>query len=327
MKHSSAETDRTIASIADIPPLLATSVVRGSVQGQSHGGVFLIDPASRSVDQVLDWNTADIDWAGRGWDRGLRGVAFYGGEVYIAASDELFVFDQRFQKLRSYRSRYLKHCHEIAVYENILYLTSTGFDSILAFNLDEERFIWGMQVSEADGTWQGQRFDPQSNAGPRPQNLFHINNVVCDSQRFTFSGLRTHGIVAMGSEMRLRLTVELPAGVHNARLVDDGVLFNDTAAKYLRFVTRDGAEKHFPFPSYDPAEIEFAGIDDSKTASQGFGRGLCLINDRLVAAGSSPSTVSVFDLATAQRVFAVNFSMDIRNAIHGLEVWPYALPG
>ena len=53
---------------------------------------------------------------------------------------------------------------------------------------------------------------------------------------------------------------------------------------------------------------------------------MCLINERLVAAGSSPSTVTVFDLITGQTVFSVNFSMDIRNAVHGLEVWPYSIP-
>ncbi len=76
-----------IQSVSDIPPLIATSVVRGSEQGESHGGVYLVDPASQSVHQVLDWNTADIDWSGRGWDRGLRGIEIWNGEVYIAASD------------------------------------------------------------------------------------------------------------------------------------------------------------------------------------------------------------------------------------------------
>ena len=104
------------------------------------------------------------------------------------------------------------------------------------------------------------------------------------------------------------------------------MLFNDTAADYLRYVTRDGDERRFRFPVYDEAELEFAGVDDSKIARQGFGRGLCIIDERLVAAGSSPSTVTVFDLASKQTVFSVNFSMDIRNAIHGLEVWPYAIP-
>jgi hypothetical protein len=315
-----------IETIDDIPPLVATSVVRGSQQGESHGGVFLIEPASRSVRQLLDWDSADIDWTGRGWDRGLRGIAFYGDEVYIAASDELFVYDPGFRTRRSFRNPYLKHCHEIHVHRDVLYMTSTGFDSILAFDLQAQLFSFGIHIAKTDGAWHARRFDPNDAAGPRPSNLLHLNNIRCDDQGLIMSGLRTRGIVGLGAEMHLVQHVELPPGVHNARLFADGVLFNDTAADYLRYVTRDGQERRFPFPKYDPAEIEFAGVDDSKLARQGFGRGLCIIDERLVAAGSSPSTVSVFDLVSGQRVFSVNFSMDIRNAIHGLEVWPFALP-
>jgi hypothetical protein len=72
--------------------LVTTSVVRGSHQGESHGGVYLIDLEQRDVRQVVDWNTTAIDWQGRGWDRGLRGIAFDGEVVYIAASDELFAY-------------------------------------------------------------------------------------------------------------------------------------------------------------------------------------------------------------------------------------------
>ena len=87
--------------------LVATSVVRGSRQGESHGGVFLIDLDGQRVAQAIDWNKSEIDWTGRGWDRGLRGMAFYGNEIYIAASDELFVYDQAFNIKRSFRSEYL----------------------------------------------------------------------------------------------------------------------------------------------------------------------------------------------------------------------------
>ena len=72
--------------------LLTTSVVRGSSQGESHGGVYLLDLEAGTARQTLDWNTAEIDWQGRGWDRGLRGIAFDGDVVYIAASDELFAY-------------------------------------------------------------------------------------------------------------------------------------------------------------------------------------------------------------------------------------------
>ena len=81
--------------------LIATSVVRGSNQGESHGGVFLINLETDEILQPVDWNTVDIDWQGRGWDRGLRGIEFHAGNVYIAASDELFVFDQSFNIVAS----------------------------------------------------------------------------------------------------------------------------------------------------------------------------------------------------------------------------------
>jgi hypothetical protein len=256
----------------------------------------------------------------------LRGIAFHGDEVWIAASDELFVFDRQFRQRRSFTSPYLKHCHEISVHRDVLYLTSTGFDSILAFDLNAERFSWGIVLAMADGRWAAQRFDPNSGSGPAPGNRLHLNNVTCDDLGLCISGLRTQGIVTLGASLRLEKHVELPAGTHNARLFGDGVLFNDTRSDCLRYVKRDGSETVFAFPTYPDSDIEFAGVDDSRVARQGFGRGLCVIDDRLVAAGSSPSTVSVFDLDTNQTVLSVNFSNDIRNAIHGLEVWPYPWP-
>jgi hypothetical protein len=48
--------------------------VRGSRQGESHGGVYLVDFASQRAVRTVDWDTMNIDWQGRGWDRGLRGI-------------------------------------------------------------------------------------------------------------------------------------------------------------------------------------------------------------------------------------------------------------
>ena len=47
------------------------------------------------------------------------------------------------------------------------------------------------------------------------------------------------------------------------------------------------------------------------------------MNDSVVAAGSSPSTITLHDLDSMQTTLTINLSMDIRNAVHGLEVWPY----
>ena len=87
-----------------LPKLVATSVVRGSEKGQSHGGVYTIDFDSKSVEQHIDWNDGDIDFAGRGWDRGLRGIEFFDNKIWIAASDELFCYSKEFELLGSYRN-------------------------------------------------------------------------------------------------------------------------------------------------------------------------------------------------------------------------------
>jgi len=312
-----------------LPTLIATSVVRGSRQGESHGGIYLIDFARQEVRQVVDWNTGEIDWQGRGWDRGLRGIAFFAGDIYVAASDELFVYDRNFRIRNSFRSTYLKHCHEIFQLNNHLYLTSTGHDSILAFDLERQGFFWAIHLALGEDEPVGTAYDPNGingpggADGPPARNRLHLNNVFANDHGIFASGMRTGGMLQIGNKNAVRLVAELPQGVHNARPFGDGILFNDTAANHVRYVRRDGKEVNFRVPTYDEDELTHLDLGDEQVARQGFGRGLCVIDDRLIAAGSSPSTISLYDLDSGDRLAQVNFSSDIRNAIHGLEVWPY----
>jgi len=306
-----------------LPRLIATSVVRGSQQGESHGGVFVVDFDQQSGEQVIDWNDGDIDWEGRGADRGLRGIEFDGDDIYIAASDELFVYDKSFRRLRSFKSRYLKHCHEICRQDRRLFLSSTGFDSLLSFNLDAREFDWGFQLQKQNDQWTGFRFDPRGDSGPRAVNDFHINMVHADQRGIFLSGLRTGALLHLDSQWQVNEVCNLPAGTHNAQPWQDSVMFNDTANDCVRVVNRSGTEKAFAVPRYDDTDVINHGIDDSRVARQAFGRGLCAINDRLIAAGSSPSTISIYDTHGNERVGSVNLSMDIRNAVHGLAVWPF----
>jgi len=303
--------------------LIATSVVRGSTQGESHGGVYLIDLDSERVAQPIDWNVTDIDWQGRGWDRGLRGIAFDGDKVYIAASDELFVYNRDFEQLASYRSPYLKHCHEISRYKRRLYLTSTGYDSILGFDLDELKFSWGLHIAKIHGGHQGSPFHPLGKNGPAPGNELHINNVHCLEGGMYISGRNT-GSLLQYTGKQIKAIMTLPAGVHNARPYADGILFNDSEADIVRFESRD-KQRIFNIPKYEPQLLTHTNLDDSRVARQAFGRGLCVVEDGVVAAGSSPSTITLHDLNSMKTTLSINLTMDVRNAIHGLEVWPYPL--
>jgi hypothetical protein len=307
----------------NLPKLIATSVVRGSEKGQSHGGVYTIDFNSQEVEQHIDWNDGDIDFSGRGWDRGLRGIEFIDQQVWIAASDELFCYSPEFELLGSYRNEYLKHCHEISRRDHLLFLTSTGYDSVLVFNLKTLSFIWGLYISRNGDDWTGQRFDPMAKSGPPFSNNYHINMIHVAEAGVYFSGLHTRALLRLSSDMSITKTCSLPEGIHNARPFLEGVIFNDTKSDVIRHVSRNGESIVLPVPVYNAEELQFHGVDDTKVARQAFGRGLCVVNERLIAAGSSPSTISLYDVGSKERISAVNLTMDIRNAIHGLEVWPF----
>jgi hypothetical protein len=303
--------------------LVTTSVVRGSHQGESHGGVYLIDLAGQEIRQVIDWNTANIDWQGRGWDRGLRGIAFDGDVVYIAASDELFAYTPDFRPIGSWRNTYLKHCHEIAVWERTLFVTSTGCDSILGFDLDRKEFTWALHVETSQFRFRGRTYDPRKDDGPLMLNKLHLNNVHPAQGGMYLAGTKTGGMLIYNGR-EVRMAVELPPGTHNAQPFRDGVLFNDTEADVLRYSSRGGQEdRAMKVPRYPDEQLQHQNLDQSNIARQGFARGIAVFSDSVVAGGSSPSTVSVYDLAKNERVLSVNLTMDVRNAIHGLEVWPY----
>ncbi len=312
-------------STAGVPRrLIATSVVRGSRQGESHGGVFLLDLEGQSVRQVIDWNTMDIDWRGRGWDRGLRGITFLDDTVYIAASDELFAYTPDFEPIGSWRCPHLKHCHEIDAWEGNVFLTSTGYDSIIAFDTQKQAFHWALAVETEQFSFSGKVYDPMGEDGPLMLNKLHLNSVSCREEGMYLAGLKSGGLLHFnGKEVNMSAT--LPAGTHNARPFRDGVLFNDTQANALRYCGRgEGTEdRALKVPTYPEEDLTHRDLDDSRTARQGFARGLCELSGRVVAGGSSPSTITLYDLAESRQLMSVRLTRDIRNAIHGLEVFPY----
>jgi hypothetical protein len=307
--------------VTPLPKLLVSSVVRGSRQGDSHGGLYLVDMEGGLHEQKLDWNTSDIDFEGRGADRGLRGIAVIGREIFIAASDELFVFDPDFRVLASYRSPFLKHCHEIHEHRGKLWLTSTGFDSLLRFDLGARVFDFGVRLKLADGRLNAETFNPQTAKPPASSNEFHVNSVHADDTGIYAGGRRLPGLVQL-TQAGIALVAPLPLGAHNARPFRGGVLFNDTESDCLTWITRE-KRVAIPVPRFEEAYLTHTDFDESGLARQAFARGLCSLSETLVAVGSSPTTVSVCDLARGEFVVSRTLTMDIRNAAHGLAIWPF----
>lgn len=307
--------------MSGIPKLLVSSVVRGSRQGDSHGGLYLVDMERKDVEQVLDWNTSGIDFEGRGADRGLRGIVVIGQEIFLAASDELFVYDPWFRPVASCRNPYLKHCHEMSAHGGKLYLTSTGFDCVLRLDLKTRQFDLGIKINNDNGVINVRAFDPRKPDGPPPANVFHINNVHADDTGLYIAGRKMPALVQV-TESSISIAMGIPRGTHNAQPFRGGALFNDTDSDAVVWLTREERVTS-PVPRYDPKALLCTDFDESGLARQAFGRGLCPLSDTLIAAGSSPTTVSIHDLAAGRCVQSLNLTMDVRNAAHGLAIWPF----
>jgi hypothetical protein len=286
--------------------------------------LYLIDFDAQSARQALDWNAPDIEWHGFGGDRGLRGIAFDGETVYVAASDHLLAFTPDFKLVDTWRSPYLKHCQEIAVWERTLYLASSAYDSILGFDLDERRFHWAMHVQSARYRFGGTTFDPMSDEGPLLLEKLRLNSLYCDQHGMYIAGINAGGMLHFNGEA-INMAAQLPANTNNARPFRDGVIFNDNEDDVLRYTGRGEGEEDraMRMPACNPSELQHSEAIEERIARPGFARGLCVLSDRLVAGGSSPSTVSVYDLAANQTLGSVRLSTDVRSTIHSIAQWPY----
>ena len=317
-----------------LPTVLMTDVIRSTQQGESHGGAYLIDLERGRHEQVLDWDDVEIDWTGRGAGRGLRGIAFAEGLVWILASDELFAFDPSFRVVGSWGCGYLRHAHEMVHDAGVLYVTSTEYDSILEFDVANRAFVGGTWLEPVHAPELGpagervitglraHAFDPGGGDGPGRGDHLHLNNVSRVGGHTLFSGVRL-AVLAGIDDGRVRPAASVPRWTHNARPYGSGVLFNSTAEESIVIAGRDGRViRRLAVPRYAREDLEHADIPGDH-ARQAFGRGLCTTSDGLIIGGSSPSTVTAYDARSGRVLRSVNLTMDVRNTPHGLELWPY----
>ncbi|MGI9221677.1 MAG: hypothetical protein ACR2QS_11655 [Woeseiaceae bacterium] len=303
--------------------LVVTSVVRGSGQGESHGGIYIVDLNKELAYQAVNWTNANIDWQGHGGDRGLRGLAVHENRVYVASSEEILVYSPEFQLLESYRNQYLKHCHGICVHEKHLFITSTAYDSVIAFNLDTKIFENAFLIQTDGQNLRLRPFSPNKGDGPLPMNKLQINTVHCETGGMYISGAKTNGLLLYNGK-RLGVSTTLPEGAQNARPLRDGIVFIDSRQDKLRFASRSGnGDCALGLPMFPTAQLTNLDAQDGGVARPGFGRGLCILEDTLVATGSSPGTVALYDLKQKKMLKAINFSMDIRHTIHAIAEWPF----
>ena len=307
-----------------ITKLVTTSVIRGSVRGETHGGICVLDLEAQSVLRTYDRDDSDIDWTSASGGRGLRGIAVDGDTVYVATGAELLAMTPEFSVVDTWRCPFLLDAHGVFVWERMLYMTSAVYDSIVGFDLDQRRFVWGMNIVRKSNQFAVSGFDPNANEGPLPLDKLHINNVHCNRHGMYITGLKTGGMLHFNGT-RIRMAVELPANARNAQPYRDGVLFNDSDAGALRYTGRgDGREdRAMRVPERSAAELENSDAIEQGIVRSGFARGLCVLSGHIVAGGSSPSTVTLYDLAANETLGSVHIAQDARESLHSIARWPF----
>jgi len=315
-----------------LPKVIVSSVIRGTEKGESHGGVYLVDLETDESVQVIDWNKHEIDWSGRGGERGLRGIALFGDEIYMAANDEIMVFDRDFHIKERISNSSLGDIHEIHIESNILVIASTKSNTIVSYDLATKQFERGHHFRFGDKRyWLYKRgmnlfprvepFDPNvpQKFAPEGPDSLHINNVHLLGGVIHFSGSRLRHLYALENG-RLSVYAKVPFSAHNARPFHDQVLIADTGSKQAALLDKRGNYiRRFPVQMYNREELLMSHLS-RLVAQQGFARGLEYHPDGYLIVGSSPATVNLFDFASAEKVKAINLSKDIRNTIHGLAI-------
>ena len=182
-----------------------------------------------------------------------------------------------------------------------------------------------MHVVTQQFRFQGRAFDPRKDDGPLMLNKLHLNNVHCTKGGMYLTGLKTGGMLLFNGR-EIQMAVELPPGTHNARPFRDGVLFNDTEANVLRYAGRgDGArgprDARADLSGRVAAEPRARTRAASRARASRAGSPCCPTRWSPAAPRRRPSPSTTCRATSA--LLSVNLTMDVRNAIHGLEVWPY----
>ena len=215
----------------------------------------------------------------------------------------------------------------LCVFERHLFLTSAGYDSILGFNLETEIRLTGHSRFVTDGRIFGdealrsqwrRRPVVDRQAAPEQCPLRRGRHVY---QRIAYrrpAQVRRQGGWRHDDRFRKALTTLNP--------FRDGILFNDTRSG-RGAIRKSRQSKGVPCASLRSSQVDaFESWMIRASRARGLAGDCALSPGSEIAAGSSPSTISIYDLDEQNAVKVINLSLDVRNAIHGIEVWPYEWP-
>lgn len=330
--------------------LLASCIVRLSEKGDAHGYLYLVDLKSKNGKKVFTWDDENIDWEGRGGSRGLRGIAFYKEFIIVSTSNRLLFLNKDFDFVSAFNSHLFMDIHEMSLYGDELYITSTQYDLVLVFNLNQMKITKGYFIKPLVKNAKKQeifhkkfvsfkkkilyRFDfsnsfdnkfefveiDVNNYIPQKTEItrsVHINTVFSMNGYLCFTGTQYNYVFGI-KDGKLSKVGTIPFGTHNVHPFNDGYIMNYTSDSSLVITNNKGKIiKKYPV-KFDESNVK--GSYEVSNAKAGWNRGL-VIHQNMAYVGCSPATVNCIDLKTGDTSF-ITLDNDVRNSIHGLDILP-----
>jgi hypothetical protein len=292
--------------------VLASSVIRSTTRGDSHGGLYVVDLEKKTSEQVLDWNYEKIRWEGKGGDRGLRGLIFHDGLLYAAGANELFVFKD-FVLVDQFTNVNLDGTHELAIYQDRIYNISNCFDAILVFDLRTKRWVNCIQHVKGDVP---RFYDPNVHL-LRHSDTMHLDSIRVIEGWIWYAGSTTEHLYGVNEETGKLVAIKLVhPNTHNAQFWKNGIVFNRSLEGDTTYQVGDRIAQKWPTPRRDRSTMTNANIPNDHARSE-YTRGMVVAEDSIVV-GTSPATIHQFVLGRTEPVASVQITNDMRNSICGM---------
>jgi hypothetical protein len=279
--------------------VLMTAMHRTANNQESHGYLLEIDWGKKRILKKIEapplWS--HFNWRNRGGRRGLRGITFYNGLIWVASCEMVLGLDPDTLELERMVSHpYMAHIHEIKGDGNGIWITSTGGDGV--FLIDENQHV-------LHEVWLCGKPKEDLRVKLDFQQKYHINSVFFYDHKVYMYAIKTGEIFRVWPHP-LEVEAKLEGGCHNVNQTPYGWARNHSKTSCFKI-----GEKTLLLPRRG-AEGEFT--------SPGWLRGMAWLSDHRVIIGSTPASLYEIDAQRMEIIAEMKIENDVSWTVAGLYV-------
>lgn len=288
----------------------------------------------------------------RGNGRGCRGIRWWNGRIVAASYHTLEIYDAELNLRDEINDGLMVGLHEIERTDrNTILATSTSIDAVVEYDLETQervRAFWPRETRELQDELGLTPLEIDKNADNRLRFLepssvdsdSHLHlNAVDVHEDIVYALCNDHGCIVNLTDGEVTVRHDGLEGAHNLRITGDGTaLVNDTWGRAVRFydlrtgnllrtidLTRYRWVRklmRWKTPPYWGRELaRKIGLREHSIARPLFVRGLVKQGPNLFV-GLSPAAILQIDYRSEELIDAYQYSTDVNECIHGLEIIP-----